>query len=98
MDCNDKLKAIGDSVAMLANGARSLEERMDRRRSDASKEFHDLESNFANKTAQKALESGDHDMAKKWVDYGTEHAKQSEAKAERMEGPPDDKAKKDKKK
>jgi hypothetical protein len=93
----DKLKSVADAVATLAESGRRLEERMDGwSRKDSSKEFHDLESSFAKKTAQKALESGDHDMAKKWVDYGTEHAEKSAAKAERMEAPPE--AKKDKKK
>jgi hypothetical protein len=64
-------------------------------RGDASKEVHEFEASNAKKTAQKAMEGGDRKLAAKWVDYGTSHAKQAKDKAEKMEGPPEDKKKGD---
>jgi hypothetical protein len=94
------MAALADGLRKLNDGVDCLAKRMDAAmaRGDASKEVHDLEASFAKKIAQKALESGDHKLAAKWVDYGTTHAKQAEEKAEPMEGPPEDKKKDSKKK
>jgi uncharacterized membrane-anchored protein len=92
------MAALADGLRKLNDGVDCLAKRMDALRGDSSKEFHDLVSSHSQKTAQKALEAGDHKMAEKWVNYGTEHAKQAEDKAERMAGPPEDKKKDSKKK
>jgi hypothetical protein len=97
-DCAEKMKAVADAVLNLAERADGLAKRYDRLRSDASREVHETEASFAKKMAQKGLEAGDHDVAKKWVEYGTKHAEAAAEKAERIEGPPEDQAKKDKKK
>jgi hypothetical protein len=93
------MAALADAVKALNDGVDCLGKRMDAmgsKRGDASREVHEFYATHAKKTAQKAIDGGDPKLAAKWVDYGTEHAKQAEEKAEKMEGPPEDKAKKDK--
>jgi hypothetical protein len=97
-DCAEKMKAVADAVLNLAERADGLARRYDRLRSDASKEVHETEAAFAKKMAQKGLEAGDHGVAAKWVDHGAKHAEAAALKEPKLEGPPEDKAKKDKKK
>ena len=56
VDRADKIAAIADSVTKFADGVACLEGRMYRRRNDGSLEYHKLESDYANKTAQKTDE------------------------------------------
>lgn len=81
--------AVAAAVGFKKYGKEGMEKKAQAGRKDASLEYHQLERDFAKRTAQKALEAGDHGMAKKWIDYGTEHGKQAEAKEPKMEGPPE---------
>lgn len=89
VDRSDKIAAIGDCVKRLMDGVGRLDARMGSR-ADASLEYHKASADFAKKTANKAMEAGQHDVAKKWIEYGARHGEEAAKKEPKIEGPPDD--------